>query len=455
MNYLEFFLFAEDHLESIILFSCLVTLGYLFLYRKYIQSIFDPFFLIIFIAGLATSTVFFLYFNGAIKSEYFFQFIATELSFIIGFFLIKPIKFSNYLQKEKIRVSGIFGEQFADIVFYLSSIVHIVLQFLTYVIVGIPLLLDSRMETFAGGSGFGVVGRIIEVTSVLGIFLLFYRIFYAKKYLFGKFYNMIYLILVVLFLLLSGSKTNLIFLVYYLFFLNLYMSKIRGVDISRVIKKISKYQKLLLYSSIPLIFLVMYIQFVNSGSTQDQVSPLLAFGQRIISFGDIYYMTFPQDVIMAMNHDSGFLQLFKDPLGMMRIVPWSNLPKDCGIEIYEYHYPNGTLSGPNARYNYFAILYFGLIGQVIFCFILGLITSFLRNTLFRVLPNNIIFGAIYTLFSINLIYIFQDQAFTIARYFNIIVLLPIVLVMALIIQYLFQSNPTKRDITSIELKHSS
>ena len=182
MNYIDFFLFAQEHIESMIFFSIVTTVAYLLLYRKYIQSIFDPFFLIIFIAGLSSSTVFFLYYTNAIKPEYFYQFIATELAFMSGFFLIKPIKFNSYLQNKIVYSSNIFSEKFTDIVFYICSLIHVTLQFLTYFFVGIPLLLDSRMDTFQGKNGFGFVGRIIEVVSVLGIFLLFYRIFYSKSH---------------------------------------------------------------------------------------------------------------------------------------------------------------------------------------------------------------------------------------------------------------------------------
>jgi len=445
MNYIDFFLFAEQHIENLIFWLIFSVVLYFFLFRKYIQSIFDPFFLIILIAGLSSSIVMFLYNNDAIKEEYFYKFLLTEIAFFTGFFLFKPLKFDNYLKKKEIRISNMFSERYSNILFYLASSLHFFFQVLTYIVVGIPLLLDSRMSTFSGGSGFGFVGRILEVVSIIGTFLLFYRIFYCKNTFLEKMYNYFYLILVILFLLLSGSKTNLIFLIYYLFFVNLFMTKIKGFKAKNIITKTARYQRILLYASIPLIFLVMYIQLVNSGAETEENSPLLALGQRIISFGDIYYMTFPNDVIKLMNADSGFLQLFKDPLGMLRIVSWEKLPLDCGIEIYQYHYPNGTLSGPNARYNYFAILYFGPIGQVIYCFLFGVLTSFLRNTLFKILPNNIVCGVIYTLFSINLVYIFQDQAFAIARFFNIIVLVPILLFVTLVLQYVLEFNPLKKN----------
>ena len=448
MNYFDFFLFAEEHFNSLLALTFLTTLGYLLIYRKTIYSIFDPFFLVVVIAGLSSSTVLFLFYNNAIKSEYFFQFVATELSFFAGFFLVNSVKFKKYLNNGNTIPSKIFNKEFTQILFYLTSVLHIFLQVLTYFIVGIPLLLDSRMSTFASGSGFGIVGRIIEVVSVIGIFLLLYRIVYCAIKGAGKFYNYFYLSLVIVFLLLSGSKTNLVFLVYYLFLLNVFMMKIKGNRVKNVIAKSLQYQKLLLYISIPLIFGVMYVQFVNSGADRNESPLLLSLAQRIISFGDIYYMTLPDDVINSMNAESAFLQLFKDPLGMLRIVPWAKLPLDCGIEVYQYHYPNGTLSGPNARYNYFAILYFSTFGQIVYCFIIGLITSIIRNTLFKILPNNIVFGAIYALFTLNLIYIYQDQSFTFARFFNIITIVPVLIIITLLIDFMLKFNDLKVNFRS-------
>jgi hypothetical protein len=179
----------------------------------------------------------------------------------------------------------------------------------------------------------------------------------------------------------------------------------------------------------------MYIQYVNSES-ENYINPLTSLAQRIISFGDIYYMTLPNEIIKFMDSTSGFMQLFKDPLGMLRIYSWEDLPLDCGIEIYKFHYSSDILTGPNARYNYFSILYFNETGQIVYCFMIGLITSFIRNSLYRRLPKNIIFGIIYSLFSFNLIYIFQDQSFTIAKFLNIIIFLPIILLITLAIEYI-------------------
>jgi hypothetical protein len=113
-------------------------------------------------------------------------------------------------------------------------------------------------------------------------------------------------------------------------------------------------------------------------------------------------------------------------------MPWEQLPTDCGLEISNYHAisADGSVTGPNARYNYFAILYFGLFGQIIYCFCLGLITSFIRNSLYRLIPGQIIFVIVYVLFNFNLIYMFQDQSYTFSHNLNIVLFFPVLLVLS-------------------------
>jgi len=425
-------MFFEEHTLSVILFAIVLSIVYLFMYRKYFDTVFDPLFLVVVIAGLSSSTVFLLYYHNIIKTHYFLQFLWTEIAFLAGFFLIRPINFKAYKNAAPIAHQTKSNEEFALTLFYWCSIIHVILQLLTYKLIGLPILMDSRMATFTGGGGFGIVGRIIEVTSTVGTFLLFYRIFYVKNSFGQKFYNYIYLLLVIFFQLASGNKTNMLFLVYFLFILNLFMLKIKGREALHVINKVAKYQKYIIIASIPLIFAVIYIQYVNSGADVEKLSALSSLVFRVVSFGDIYYMTLPNDVITHMNNDSAFLQLFKDPLGFFRIVPWNNLPIDCGIEIYQYHITDNAIGGPNARYNYFAMLYFNPIGQFLYCFFLGLIVSFLRNMLFMLMSKNIVYGALYALVTFNIIYIYQDQAFTLARFLNIIMFFPLMLLLSLL-----------------------
>ena len=369
-------------------------------------------FLIAVASGLANAIVFYLFYLNAIKSHYFYSFVITELAFLTGFFVFKPIKRFKYFLNQEVssKPNDIFEENFLTIMFYWASLIHVFSQVITYIVVGLPILLESRLTTYAGGSGFGIIGRLLDVASGIGIFLLFYRIFYSFNNSLGKIYNYLYLIFVVFALVVSGNKTNLLFLIYYLFILNLFMLKIKGKNIFTQISKIQRVQKILLFASIALIFLVIAVQLTTIGSDSDFSSSLLVLGKRIVSFGDIYYLTLPNDVIKQLKDNQGpFLQLFKDQLGMFRIIPYNDLPVDNGFAVSYYHYGD-VPSGPNPRYNYFALLYFdSYVAQIAYCFSIGFFLSFLRNKLFHLMPKNIIFGVVYALFGINIIYGFQDM----------------------------------------------
>jgi hypothetical protein len=429
MSYAEFTLFVNDNILNVTLISLLTLIVYLLLYRKYIFSIFDPFFLIVVIVALANSTVFYLYYDEQIKTQYLTSFLITEASFLCGFFLIRPLDSKSRPDMGKPVSRWYDTDLFIATLFYWSSILHVVLQLITYVVVGLPILMDSRMMTYAGGSGFGIVGRITEVAGNTGTILLFYRMFYKQNGSLEKLYNYSYFILLLFFLIVSGNKTNLVFLVYFLFLLQLCMNRLSGTKTTRrVSQKINRVQSWLLFVSIPLIFCVIYVQYTVTVGTSDGLDAFSALMFRVLSFGDVYYMTFPHEVILRMNHDNAFLQLFKDFLGLFRIVPWERLPIDCGLEITSYHALNDTTltTGPNARYNYFAILYFGAWGQACYCFILGLITSFIRNTLYQHMTRRIIWIVIYVLLNFNLIYMFQDQSYTFAHDFDILLVFPVI-----------------------------
>lgn len=429
MNYVDFFSLAGDNLISLIFFSIGFVMLYILIYRKYILSVLDPMFLIVVASALANCIVFYLYYLDQIKPHYLYSFIVTELAFIAGFFVFRPIKSFEYILNREVSeiTPKTFDENFITIMFYWASLLHVFLQLLTYLIVGLPILMESRLTVYSGGTGFGIVGRMVDTISGIGIFLLFYRVFYCDNKFLGNCYNFFYLLFVFFALIVSGNKSNLIFLVYYLFVLNLFMLKIKGNTVFHTIKKIQKIQNLLLISSIGLVFFVISIQLATSGSDTDFSSSLLVLGKRIVSFGDIYYLSLPNGVITQLRDKYGpFLQLIKDPLAMFRIIPYADLPKDNGFAVSAYHYGD-IAAGPNPRYNYFAMLYFdNYFAQAFYCFTIGLFLSFLRNKLFYIMPRNILFGTIYALFATNIIYGFQDMPTMILKCTSIIYFFPMV-----------------------------
>lgn len=445
MSYVDFFLLAEDNLLSLILFSLGIVTLYLLIYKKYILSIFDPMFFAIVATGLANTIIFFLYDLNEIKPYYLYSFIITELAFFGGFFLFKPIKsHKDFLSENSFNSTiSIYDENFISILFYWSSFFHFASQLLTYYYVGLPILMDSRLTTYSGGTGFGIFGRILDVASNVGVFLLFYRLFYKTNTFFCKFYNYFYLMFVIFAMVVSGNKTNLLFLIYFIFILNLFMLKIKGKAVASQIKKTITLQKILFIASIFLIFLVIIVQLSKNAGDGELANTWIVLVKRIVSFGDVYYLTLPNETIVQLYDKHGpFLQLFKDPIGVLRIMSWNDLPIDSGFAVTNYHYGD-IASGPNPRYNYFAMLYFNIFGQVIYCFIVGFVISFIRNKLFHILPKHIFFGVVYSTISINIIYAFQDMPTLVIHLFSITLIFPILFFISLITTNLFKNKLDK------------
>src|ERR1043166_7304686 len=265
MSYGEFLLYLNDgnNFRNIVITSLLVFGLYLVIYRRYILSPFDPLFFAVLAGALANSTILYLFYDGVIRAQYFYSFMLTEVSFLAGFFMIRPI---NPKAQSRIAERKHWSDSpvFTDLLYFWCSGIHMFLQLLTYALVGLPILMESRMTAFAGGSGFGMVGRFLEVASGAGIILLFYRIFYTRQKGWGKAYDYGYLVLVFFFMIVSGSKTNFLFLIYYLFLLSICMNRLLGKKALKVSRKITRTQSIIFLFTIPFIFLVIYIQYVNT-----------------------------------------------------------------------------------------------------------------------------------------------------------------------------------------------
>lgn len=65
---------------------------YLALFRKQINSVFDPLFFIAIFTAFAAADVLFLWWLDVIELRYFLQFIATEAAFFVGLALFRPRK---------------------------------------------------------------------------------------------------------------------------------------------------------------------------------------------------------------------------------------------------------------------------------------------------------------------------------------------------------------------------
>jgi len=356
--------------------------------------------------------------------------------------LFKPINFKALTQiKDETTLFTITPKEksIINVLFYLSSIIYVILQLLTYYVRGIPILMESRLDVYANSGGFGIVGRIVEVTGHITFFLLFYKLFYTKKSLIDGIYLYFTLIFCVISLMLSGSKTSILYVVFYIFFLRIYFLRFENSEFFKINKKLINYSNKIFLFAIIFSLIVIYIAFIFVYHAKE-VNPLIPMGQRLLAAGDTYFQAFPGEVIKHLDSSNPLLYIFKEPIGTLRLAQYSDLPKDIGRELQLYHYPDSATSGPNPRYNLIGILFFGIIGQFLYPFIIGVLMSFLRNKLFYVMKKNIINALFYCCIGINLIYLPQDQPYFVGRIFNLIFILPVILILTYFIIFIFQKK---------------
>lgn len=362
---------------------------YYFTYRNVFLSLLDPLNFNLFFSFLASTVVFFLFFINEINWYYFSSYCLTQVSFTVGFFCFKPINIKKILITPPKQIIFQHETWFLEMMFIISSFIHIISQLYIYTAVGIPLLMESYLDTYSGGGGIGLFSRLITGCTMISWFLLIH--FFINKL--GKnikVYIWIYTILSLLFFILSGSKGTFLTIGLILFIYTLINGRFNK-KIQEISKKIEKFS-LKLFSFVCIMVLVI-ILFKRS----DDVNPFVSLGIRLIHSGDAYFYGYPNGVVANLDPGNGFYAIFSDLLGTLRVVSWDKLPQSFGMLLYRYHYPAAEImSGANARHNIFGLFYFGFAGAIFFSFILGFIVSFCRNYLFRHISNNTFFGLIYT-----------------------------------------------------------
>jgi hypothetical protein len=352
--------------------AMIMTLAvYLLLYRKQIYAIFDPFCFLIVSTAFAATDVVFLWWRDLIDARYFIQFINTEAAFLVGLILFKPLN-----RRIIIRNAGEGEKRFLGILYIVSAATFILSQAITYVILGIPILYESRNSYYSAGGGIGVLNHILNVTWTFSFYLLVYC--FASKINVGgwfRLFNVLVGVALVASAILSGSKATfvpMVFLIFYFRFLH------RGDQTCSVAdKSLAKLQKITAISAIGAIFLVIGVQL----SSESPAAWLVSLYWRIADFGDVYFMAYPTHIIDAIPGKGGFLAVFGSLLGPFRIVPYDSLPETLGFVLHRMVYGFNNFSGPNDRHNVFGVVYFGTYGSILYSLILGMIVGFIRNRL--------------------------------------------------------------------------
>jgi len=289
--------------------------------------------------------------------------------------------------------------------------------------------MESRLEMFTGGSGYGILSRIIYVTSIVSLSFAIYRIYFVEKGILYKLFDYFMVIFSILIAILSGSKAGLLLLISTMFLSIFFVRKFK--DTRSAEKKLNKISIVLLIILFPVAILTLYVQLGFENVNEIFISLAL----RFIHTGDIFFMSYPNDTLEYLNtKDNGIIALFRSVLGALRLYSWDELPINLGLQVFWYHYDTDLISGPNARHNIFGLFYFGFLGSLIFSFLLGLLFGYIRNTLYRKLKGTESNMILYTLLVMSINYIGQDPSGqTIDYFFSILLMYPLIYLIAFIL----------------------
>ena len=440
MNNFEFYEIALNNISLFI--SLLFFSGFIhyIIFRTQVKSILDPYFLVVISSIFCFTVVFLLFFTSNISLYLFSSYVLTQTGFFLGLYTFRVKNIGNPINKTSLKSN----KHSSLIAFYFFSFVYITSQCFIYKLKGIPLFMDSRLETFASGGGAGVLGRISDVSSIFSIYA-FFLIIKIDKFRISEIPKYLILLLIFFTFFLSGSKSSFL-IVFSVFWCYIIFAKIKGGDYLSYFKLIKRNIKLVVIISLTVVLIIINVQSSNpNDASENTLNPFLALCFRLLHSGDIFWYAYPNNVYLKISDNHWFAALFNDTLGLFRIQDWSKLPEAIGITFKNIHHSSDTIQGPNARHNVFGLIYYGFFGSIFFSYCLGVILSFIRNKLPYILRANFFGGAIYTYLMCRVAAIDSDPMLTITYFDNIVFILPVLYIIYLLLIEFLSINSVQNE----------
>lgn len=354
--------------------GCLLgaLLLYFLIFRKVWVSILDPISLTWIASAVGFAVVWFLYLTDEILPIYLWSYLTSQAAFLVGFFVSFRSKFCITIPR---RWSLHNEEVVGKYIFVGATMVDIVAQLAQYALVGIPLFMDSRLDVMKDGGGAGLLMRMFETARTFTVIMLLYYLMKGKSTALFRHYAFFYLVYLLGVFILSGSRGAILVYgsAFFMFAVSYRNQYPKMMDLLR------RYEWKVI--GVASVFVVLLMGLKGSGA----LDGLLGFIFRIVAYGDPYWYAYPNELIEQVDDSSPFLSLFSSFFGSFRIIPYEDLPRPIGMELFAQLSSVDVVGGPNARHNIFGYLYFGIFGGAVFSFICGTIIGsarkvFLANT---------------------------------------------------------------------------
>ena len=357
--------------------------------RPSIITFYDPWALQQIPTAFASADIIFMWYKGIIESYIAAYYIlATSVFFICASLSFRKMTRIQFVQRA-VSVGHL------NVLRSLTLFIFVSVQLIAWALAGLPILLESRLDSFAGGGGIGILSRIISFTSIAVIFLTVLRIGTSplKKVNLTDCFVLIFSIISSV---VNGSKTNIIMIPIIIMmshWISLY--NFRGYVAPSIPKK---YFTLIGVLITLLLFVPLYFEIKQD--TQSKLNnPLEGLIFRLILSGDVYMWFYGDHFDQYIEVNSPTALLFSDFLGVTRLLPWDKLPIHPGVQIYKHLFPDsGAIRGPNMRVDIFGLLYGNMFVGFIVSALIGCFFGFIRSLIFRVKSGALFLPAVYLFF---------------------------------------------------------
>lgn len=371
MTSVTFWLLLSQNVWLYVLSLLICILIYSIIINKIVRSIIDPVLWVMITAIFANSVPLFLFFIKEIDTKVIVYISVVELSFWLTYFFTrrKRIVFSQYKMKNSIITDNIY-----ILFFFICVLCHL----LTYYKFGIPLLKESRLETYSSGGGWGILSYFqnfsVFYTSIYSFFLLKNR----RMIIFAR----IVVVSILFFMFLSGSKAAILTLVHAYFFY-LYYYENRAFE----------FKKFRRFIPLVILFPIIVIMKQSGGNIWESIFSVFS---RFVANGDVYWMSFPNNVIDSVEINNPIQYLFSRVLGPFRLIDYSTLDQNIGVQLYWEIYPDqyGLIKGPNSRLPILCWIYGG-IGGFLLSVIFGYLCALWHTRLICLFPKGILSVIVY------------------------------------------------------------
>lgn len=407
MSPLEYIMASLDDWPQYLMLVVLFIGLHAFMIRRWTVGIYDPLFMMLVSNALGWAIVWFMYLRGDIVLVYAVSFTAAQLALYLGMGVGRRWRVRTIITPLRHE-----GPLLPTLTLATAAAVHVASTLVIWILVGIPLFRDSRLSAFQGSGGLGIIERLADSSSLIGLFSVTYLLL-RRPHLRRNLPILAFLFWYAMTMALSGSKGALLTVAQYLLSI---MFVYGGLRMRRDSFWGGRAGKWLVVLSPLFALAVLALQ-------QDGDLELAAVGllYRLVSYGDIYIFAYPDGTIESLRGANPLVGMFGGFLSTFRLFPQDLLHTSIGFQFTAIVFPDlDLIVGPNPQHPVFGYHYFGAFG-FLFSFVLGLLTMAVQTRFYFRRHSSFFTGLISFMLYFALVSISLDFDYSMSKLANMII----------------------------------